>query len=128
MRGIRMDEKKRILVIDDELSIRKLLKMELEEEGYEVVVAEDGIDALDKLSKERFDLITLDIRMPNMDGIEFLTRVREKDKKVPIIICTAYGTHKRDLVVWGADDYVIKSGDLTELKERIKARLEGGGR
>ena len=77
MRGIGMDERKRILVIDDELSIRKLLKMELEEEGYEVVVAEDGIDALDKLSKERFDLITLDIRMPNMDGIEFLTRVRE---------------------------------------------------
>jgi DNA-binding response OmpR family regulator len=122
-----MGERKRILVIDDELSIRKLLQMELEDEGYEVVVAEDGLEALDKLSKERFDLITLDIRMPNMDGIDFLGKVREKDKEIPIIICTAYGTHKRDLVVWGADDYVIKSGDLTELKERIKAHLEGRG-
>jgi DNA-binding response OmpR family regulator len=124
-----MGERKRILVIDDESSIRKLMEMELEDEGYDVTVAEDGVDALEKVSQAKYDLITLDIRMPNMDGIQFLGEVRDKDKEVPIIICTAYGTHKQDLVVWGANDYVIKSGDLTELKAKVKAHLhqrEGG--
>jgi len=122
-----IDMPKKILVVDDELSFRKLLKMELEDEGYEVELAADGAEALEKLSKERFDLITLDIRMPNVDGIEFLGKVREFDKEIPIIICTAYGTHKRDLIVWGADEYVVKSGDLTELKEKIRKLLEKRG-
>ena len=113
----------RILVVDDEVSIRTLLKMELEEEGHEVLLAEDGIDALEVLEREPIDLITLDIRMPRMDGLDFLGKIREVNKDIPIVICTAYGTHKQDLAVWGADEYVIKSGDLSELKEKIQQLL-----
>jgi len=113
-----------ILVVDDEEYIRKLLKIELEENGYQVILAEDGEEALAKVAENEFDLITLDIRMPKMDGLDFLGHLREMDKDLPVIILTAYGTHKQDMIVWGAEDYIVKSSDLTELKTRIKDILE----
>lgn len=113
-----------ILVVDDEEYIRKLLKIELEEDGYQVILAEDGEEALAKVLENKIDLITLDIRMPKMDGLDFLGRLRDMDKDLPIIILTAYGTHKQDMVVWGAEDYIVKSSDLTELKSKIKNILE----
>jgi len=113
-----------ILVVDDMEYIRKILKIELEEEGYNVITAVDGEDALGKVWENKVDLITLDIRMPNMDGIDFLGRLREADKKLPVIILTAYGTHKQDMVVWGADDYIVKSSDFNELKTTIKNLLQ----
>src|SRR4030043_929808 len=104
---------KRILVVDDEEGIRLLYKEELEEEGYEVELAAGGEEALQKLKRSKPDLITLDLKMPGMGGLEVLERIREQDKELPVVICTAYGDYKRDLATWASDAYVGKSSDLT---------------
>jgi DNA-binding response OmpR family regulator len=115
---------KRILVVDDEEGIRQLYKKELEEEGYKVELAERGEEALKKLSRSKPDVVILDLKMPGMGGLEILERIREQDKDVPVIICTAYGEYKSDLTTWASDAYVVKSADLTELKRVIRGFLE----
>jgi DNA-binding response OmpR family regulator len=114
---------KRIMIVDDEENIRFLYKEELEEEGFTVELAKDGQEALDKLSFFRPDLITLDIKMPGMDGIETLKRIREIERQLPIVICSAYGEYKQDLTTWASDAYVVKCADLTELKLTIRKLL-----
>ncbi len=118
----------RILVVDDEENIRLLYQEELEDEGYEVIVAEDGKKALELFSQMKPDLVTLDIQMPGMNGIEVLERIREMSKEVPIILCTAYGEYKQDFSTWASDAYIVKSSDLSELKEKIKELLEKKGK
>jgi len=115
---------KKILVVDDEESIRLLFKEELEEEGYKVELAGGGEEALKKLRTSKPDLITLDLKMAGMGGLEVLERIREEDKDLPVVICTAYGDYKRDLTSWASDAYVVKSSDLTELKKVIKGFFE----
>ncbi|MGD8353465.1 MAG: response regulator [Pseudomonadota bacterium] len=117
-----------ILVVDDEQSIRFLYKEELEEDGYRVITASDGEEALRKVKLENPDLITLDIRMPGMDGIEVLHRIREMDKEIPVIMSTAYGEYRNDFNVWASDAYIIKTANLNELKETIKRLLDGDKR
>ena len=107
---------KRILVVDDEEAIRQLYQEELSEAGYQVELAADGAEALRKVEKARPDLMTIDIRMPGMDGIELLGRVRETHRDLPIIICTAYGDFKSDFGTWASDAFLTKSADLQELK------------
>ena len=114
---------KRIMVVDDEENIRLLYQEELEEEGYTVDVAANGQEALDKLTSFVPDLITLDIKMPGMDGVETLRRIREIQRDLPVILCSAYGEYKQDLTTWASDAYVIKTSDLTELKETIRTLL-----
>jgi len=116
-------ETKTILVVDDEESIRFLYREELEEDGYRVITAADGEEALRKVRNENPDLITLDIRMPGMDGIEVLHQIREMDKEIPVIMSTAYGEYRNDFNVWASDAYVIKTANLTELKETIRRLL-----
>jgi CheY-like chemotaxis protein len=115
---------KKILVVDDEENIRFLYKEELEEEGFIVELAKNGEEALEKLSLFRPDLITLDIRMPGIGGIEALKRIRELNRDLPIILCSAYGDYKQDFATWASDAYVVKSADLTELKSTIRRYLE----
>lgn len=112
-----------ILVVDDEESVRFLYKEELEEEGFRVITAEDGEEALRKVRTDRPDLITLDIRMPGMDGIEVLHRIREMDKDIPVIMSTAYGEYRHDFNIWASDAYVIKTANLEELKRNIRRLL-----
>ncbi len=114
---------KRILVVDDEESIRFLYKEELEEEGFIVEVAKDGFEALRQIIIFKPDLITLDIKMPGMNGIETLKRIREIERQIPIIMCSAYGEYKQDLSTWASDAYVVKCADLTELKSTIRRLL-----
>ncbi len=114
-----------ILVVDDEESIRFLYREELEEEGYKVITAADGEEALRKVRKDDPDLITLDIRMPGMDGIEVLQRIREMNKDIPVIMSTAYGEYRNDFNVWASDAYIIKTANLGELKETIERLLAG---
>jgi len=114
---------KRILVVDDEEAIRLLYKEELTEAGYLVQLAADGRQALRMVQKERPDLMTIDIKMPVMDGIELLRRVREIHRELPIIICTAYGDFKQDFATWASDAYLTKSSDLTELKAKVRELL-----
>ena len=114
---------KRILVVDDEESIRFLYKEELQEEGYIVECAKNGEEALEMLSVFKPDLISLDIKMPVMDGIEALKRIREKERQLPIILCSAYGEYKQDLTTWASDAYVVKCADLTAFKTTIRKLL-----
>jgi CheY-like chemotaxis protein len=117
--------KKRILVVEDEEGLRLLYKEELEAEGYEVLTAQNGREAIQKLEEEP-DLIILDIVMPVMDGMEALGRIVGKERKIPIILNTSYPGYRQDFLSWAADAYVTKSIDLGELKDKIKELLEKG--
>lgn len=112
----------KILVVDDEKNILKLYKAELEDENYTVLTADSGVEALDIFSKEKPDLVTLDILMPDMDGIHVLRLMKERNPSIPIIMLTAYD-YRDDFSVWVADAYVVKSSDLTNLKNTISQLL-----
>jgi len=114
---------KKILVIDDEENIRGLYKEEFEEMGYEVLTANDGLQALAAMDTTKFDLATLDMRMEEMDGIETLRKMKEKDSSLPVIICTAYEEYKHDFGSWCSDAYVVKSSDLSLLRDTVKKIL-----
>jgi DNA-binding response OmpR family regulator len=119
-----MSEGKRILVLDDEEHIRALYTMELEDEGYRVTAVGECRKGLDRIKKGEVDLLILDIRMPDMDGREVLSQVRDIDIKLPIVISSAYPKYKQEFGVWAADDFFVKEHDLTELKEKIRKLLE----
>ncbi|HBG92967.1 two-component system response regulator [candidate division WWE3 bacterium RIFOXYB2_FULL_41_6] len=113
---------KKILVVDDDLHIQKLYKEELEEEGYEVVVAGNGAEAMELFVQENPDIVTLDILMPDVDGIKLLRQMKEKKPRLPVIMSTAYD-YRDDFAVWASEAYVVKSSDLDELKKTIRALL-----
>ncbi len=119
----------RVLLVEDEKNQRLLYEQELTDEGYEVVLAADGREALRLFTETRPDVVVLDIQMPNMDGIEALSKVLGVDNRVPVILHTAYSSYKSNFMTWSADAYVVKSADLTELKGRIREALaqRGGG-
>ncbi len=112
-----------ILVVEDDKNQRLLYEQELKSEGYEVVTASDGKDALGKVQKQLPDLIVMDINMPKMDGIETMGKILGKNKEVPVIINTAYSNYKDNFMSWAADAYVVKSSDLSELKKTVKEIL-----
>ncbi|HSR10209.1 MAG TPA: response regulator [Thermodesulfobacteriota bacterium] len=114
----------KVLCIDDDLSLLRLYQDELSEEGYKVVLARDGKEGISKFEKEKPQVVVMDIRMPTMDGIEALTAMLGKDRQVPVILNTAYPQYKDNFMTWGAEAYVIKSSDLTELKEKIREVLD----
>lgn len=114
----------KVLLVDDEKNLRTLYQSELTDEGYEVVLANDGQDALRLLDVEKPDLVVLDIRMPGIDGLETMARMLSRDNRLPVILNTAYSSYRESFLSWSADAYVIKSSDLTELKEKIRQVLE----
>jgi len=118
----------RLLVVDDDKNLRLLYEQELTEDGHEVSLAGSGPEAIEYLQKARPDLIILDISMPGMDGIEALGKILAKDKTMPVILNTAYSTYKDNFMTWSADAYVVKSGDLTEMKAKIKEVLKSRGK
>jgi DNA-binding response OmpR family regulator len=118
--------KKKILIVEDEEGLRLLYEEELKAEGYEVITASNGREAIQKLEKEKPNLIILDIVMPVMDGMEALGRIVGKERKIPIIINTSYPGYRENFMSWAADAYVTKSTDLGELKGKIKELLEKG--
>jgi CheY-like chemotaxis protein len=114
----------KVLCVDDDLSLLRLYQEELTEEGYKVILAKDGKEALKKFEKESPQVVVMDIRMPVMDGIETLTAMLGKDRQIPVILNTAYPQYRENFMTWGAEAYVIKSSDLTELKEKIRQVLD----
>jgi two-component system response regulator HydG len=121
-----MNEKPRILVVDDEESHRIMLRTVLKAEGYQVAEAADGTEAVRAVEQEPFDLILLDIRMTTMDGIEALTEIRKKTPLVPVLIMTAYASVKTavEALKAGAFEYLTKPLDIEELKILIEKALE----
>ena len=118
------DPTARILLVDDEQSIQTLLSYPLRRDGYEVVQATDGRQALDRFEEEPFDLVVLDLMLPKIDGLEVCRRLRTHSS-VPIIMLTAK-SEEIDKVVGleiGADDYITKPFSLREFSSRIKAAL-----
>ena len=118
------DRSARILLVDDEQPIQTLLSYPLRKEGYEVVQATDGHQALARFDEQPFDLVVLDLMLPRMDGLEVCRRLRSRSS-VPIIILTAK-SEEIDKVVGlelGADDYITKPFSLREFSSRIKAAL-----
>ena len=113
----------KILIVEDEQHQRELYAMELEDEGYDVDQASNGKEGVDKVKNNKYDLVVMDIRMPEMDGIEALGKILSRDKKIPIIIYTAYSNYKSNFMTWTADAYVTKSSNLDELKGKIKEIL-----
>ncbi len=114
----------RIHVIEDEPSLRKLYRSELENMGHEVFCSENGREAFKSVSTDRPDLIVLDIMMPEGDGMEFLTKILDHRMGIPVIINSAYSHYKNEFISWAAEAYVVKSSDLTELKTQIKKVLD----
>jgi two-component system response regulator (stage 0 sporulation protein F) len=114
----------KILVVDDEEHIRLLYSEELSEAGYQVVTAEDGYELTERIEREKPDLVILDIKMVDYNGLDLLQEIRNKFYNLPVILCTAYDTFKDDIKSIAADSYVIKSFDLTELKKKIAMALE----
>ena len=123
-----MPDSSTILLVDDEDSIQKLLTYPLEREGYRVVQARDGEEALQRFGAERVDLVVLDIMLPKLDGLEVIKRLRA-DSTVPIIMLTARDD-ELDKVVGlelGADDYITKPFSIREFRSRIRAVLRRAG-
>jgi DNA-binding response OmpR family regulator len=122
----------RILLVDDEPAIQTLLTYPLRKDGYDVVSAVDGREALERFAEQRFDLVVLDIMLPKLDGIEVCRRLRSRSQ-VPIIMLTAKDD-EIDKVLgleMGADDYITKPFSVREFRSRVRAALRraemGGG-
>src|SRR3974390_1266388 len=112
-----------ILVVDDDDPIRRLIELELKDDGYEVLTASNAQDALKLVQTEPLDLVILDIRMPGMDGLEALPRILGLKEGLKVILNTAYSQYQESFMSWAADAYIIKSADLTELKAKVKELL-----
>ena len=109
-----------ILLVENEKNQRLLYEQELSLEGYEILTAADGEEALEKVQKQTPDIIIMDIGMSNMDSLETIGWILSKHKEIPIIIYTAYSNYKDNFMTWAADAFIVKSSDLTELKNKIK--------
>lgn len=116
----------KILVAEDDRNTAKLMEYNLSREGFEVILAHDGLQALELLEKYVIDLVVLDVMMPNMDGYEFTQTVRKNGNNVPILMVTAKPEMEDKFkgFISGADDYMTKPANETEMLFRIKALLK----
>ena len=112
----------KVLVVDDEEDILEVIQDRLEAYGFTVATAGNGLEALKKLSVEKFDGIFMDVKMPEMGGIEALEQIRKKDRKIPIIIITSSSTKEAaiEAMAKGANEYVLKPFEWEELKAKIE--------
>lgn len=119
-------EKKKILVVDDEVDFLEVIKVRLEANDYDVTVASNGEDALVKIKDERPDAVLLDILMPGIDGIEVLRRIRKIDENLPVYIITAFSTEERFKMAnkFGASGFIVKTDDLNRQIKSISSALD----
>lgn len=114
----------KILCVDDDDGLLRLYQEELSEEGYKVILAKDGKQAMEKFREQKPQAVVMDIRMPLMDGIETLNAMLGKDRQIPIILNTGFPEYKQNYMTWGAEAFIVKSSDLSELKQKIREVLE----
>jgi nitrogen regulation protein NR(I) len=120
-----LPERKQILVVDDEPNLRRVLSALLVRDDYDVHTAEDGEQALVVLNEHHIDMVVTDLRMPKIDGMELLRRVRAMDEELPVVIITAHGTvdNAVEALKTGAFDYITKPFDQTEVRTIVKKAL-----
>ena len=113
----------KVLAVDDELQMRDLLNLFLTRDGYNVLLASNGEDAIELAKKENPQIILLDIKMPGINGIEVCRRLKanRKTQSIPIIMISALGDHKMEAIEAGADDFINKPIDMLELSTRVKS-------
>ncbi len=111
---------KKMLIAEDDENLRLLYKRSFTDEGYKVVLARNGKEAVNKTRKEKPDLIIMDIRMPGLNGLEAMNEIKSHAKKIPVIINTAYPLYQDDFTAWPAAAYILKSSDLTPLKNAVR--------
>ncbi|NLJ37101.1 MAG: response regulator [candidate division WS1 bacterium] len=116
-----------VLIVEDDPNQRLLYREELAYEGYDVLEAPGGQEAIAMVQAGGIDVVVLDIAMPGTDGIETLSRILAIDNKIPVILNTAYSSYKDDFMTWAADAYVVKSSDLSALKQQIATVLAKRG-
>ncbi len=109
-----------ILIVDDELNIRTLYSEFLKQNGYEVELAENGEKALEIARSKKVDIIILDIELEETSGLEVLKQIKAENPQIPIVLNSAYAVYKNDFSSWVADDYILKSSDLSILKSKIE--------
>ena len=118
----------KILVVDDDKTTRKLLSLYLKAKGYEVVTAENGLDAMEKLGTENINLVVTDMNMPYMDGIELTKNLRADDswKDLPILMVTteADDDERKKAYDTGVDDYLVKPANAEQISDSIKKILK----
>jgi two-component system alkaline phosphatase synthesis response regulator PhoP len=123
------DGKQRVLVVDDEPNIAKIVKKQLEVSGYEVIVAVDGEEALTKIRQEHPDVMLLDVMLPKRNGYEVLGIIKQDEqlKRIPVMMLTARAQQQdqQASLEHGADAYLAKPFQLEELVEQVRALLDG---
>ncbi|GAX59829.1 response regulator [Candidatus Scalindua japonica] len=112
-----------ILFVEKYKNQRLLFEQEFSQEGYDVTITSDGKDASDKVKTRPPDIIVMDVCILNISGVEAMSRILKKLKSIPLIIYTAYDSYKDVCRIWGADAYLVKSSDLTELTNKIEELL-----
>jgi len=114
---------KKILIVEDDDAQRMLYETEIGGMGYSVILAKDGEEAVEFVKEQNPDLVILDLMMPRKHGLEALREILSSDPTTPVIINTAYTHYKDDFISWAAEQYIVKSSDLNELKNAIKRIL-----
>lgn len=116
-------DKKKVLVVDDEVEFADMMRMRLEANGYDVIVANNGREALELVKREKIDAVLLDVMMPEMDGLSVLKQIRAQDSALPVFIITAFSNEERVRLAgkFNASGFIIKTDDLaTEIKNMAK--------
>lgn len=114
---------KKVLIVEDDAAQRVLYEMEISDMGYDVILARDGLEAVEKITSEKPDVVILDLMLPNMHGLEALRKMLGINACLPVIINSAYSHYKDNFMSWAAEEYVVKSADLSMLKSAIKRVL-----
>lgn len=124
-----MDTKPKLLIVDDELLIRDLLYDFFKSRDYDIAVAESGLGALAQMEENHFDTIILDLKMPDMDGLELAAKIRATDERVPIIFMTGYPSMESAIEALRkhADDYFIKPFNLKQMNRAVESALTRSG-
>lgn len=115
---------KKILIAEDDENLRLLYRESFSEEGFDVLLAKDGHEAVQQAKNKRPDVIVMDIRMPGLNGLEAMNQIKEYSKGIPVIINTAYPLYQDDFAAWPASAYILKSSDLSSLREAVINAIE----
>lgn len=114
----------KILVVDDEPNLRRLYRLVFERDGHLVATAGNAMEAIRSFESDRPDLVVMDLRMPDMDGLDLMARLLHRDPKTAIVLNSAYSCHGDSFLSWAARAYVIKSSDTRELRDTVLRILD----